>query len=91
MGIGINPGFNYKALTASGLVKTGAGVIGGFLVTASSSLTLKAWDNTSAATTVIFDTTGTVSANTYIPCPAAFSTGLYVTVGGTGSVTVLYL
>ena len=85
-----NEAYTPKVITASGLVCTGAGVLGGFLVSSSSSLTLKAWDALTATGTVIFDTTAAVTAPTFIRMPAGFTTGLYITIGGTGSVSVLY-
>ena len=42
----------YTNLSASALIKTGAGVVSGFIVNSHSSGTLKLWDNTSAATTL---------------------------------------
>lgn len=82
--------YKYKTLSASGLVATGDGVLIGILVSSSSSGTLKVWDNTSAATTVIVDTTDTITAPTFIAMPFAFSVGCYVTIGGTAKITVAY-
>jgi hypothetical protein len=79
----------YKNLSASALVRTGAGQLLGIFVASSSSGTVKLWDNTSAATTVIINTTS-VAAGTFYPVPATFSTGLYVTIGGTADITVFF-
>jgi hypothetical protein len=79
----------YKNLSASGLVRTGAGQLLGIFVASSSSGTVKVWDNTSAATTVIVNTTS-VSAGTFYPMPFAFNTGLFITIGGTADITVAF-
>lgn len=86
-------GITYEAytavpLSASGSAKTGAGVLGGILVGTSTSLTIKVWDNTSAAGTVIVETTAALTAGQFLRIPAAFSTGCFVTIGGTGTITV---
>lgn len=70
--------------TVSALVYTGPGRLIGILVTSSSSLTLKAWDALTATGTVLFDTTAAITAPAYIKFPANFSTGLFLTIGGTG-------
>lgn len=83
-------GLPYKALSASGLVKDGAGVLHLMLITASTALTVKLWDNTAASGTVIIDTMA-VNAGEEYDLPAQFTTGLYVTLGGTGTLTVFYV
>jgi len=81
---------SYKNLSASALVRTGAGnLLGIFVASASSTPTLKVWDNTSAATTIIVNTF-TPSAGTFYPIPAAFTNGLYVTISGTVDCTVMW-
>lgn len=83
-------------LTASGLVFTGAGQLGGWVVNScTAGATLKIWDNTSAATTVAFDTmTFTAAVNQgpdeTIIHPVKFTTGCYFTISGTMSVTPLF-
>lgn len=84
-----NPAKAGVPLAASGSVAVGDGQLVGFFVGSSSSLTLKLWDNTSAATNVLLDTTGTLSVGWY-PFPVNFNTGLYATFGGTGKVTFVY-
>jgi hypothetical protein len=81
---------NYKTLAASGQVKATDGELVGILVSTSTALTLKVWDSLSATGTAIVETTGTLSAGAYIPMPANFGTGCYVTIGGTGTITVFY-
>ena len=81
---------NYTNISASTLIKTGAGqLLGIFVASASSTPTLKVWDNTSAATTVLVNTF-TPLAGTFYPIPASFKTGCYVTVGGTVDCTVIW-
>ena len=82
-------GRSYSNLSASTLVKTGAGQVVGIFVASSSSGTLKLWDNTSAATTILVNTFSAVAA-TWYPLPFSFTVGLYVTVGGTIDCTVSY-
>ena len=82
---------NYNNISTSTLIRTGAGqLLGIFVASASATPTIKVWDNTSAATTVIVNTFTPV-AGTFYPIPANFSTGLYVTIGGTVDCTVFWL
>lgn len=78
--------------TASQLVKTGAGRFWGFIINSHTSGTLKFWDNTSAAATIILNTiTFAAGPDKWVlPVAISFSTGLYVTVGGTIDYTILY-
>lgn len=83
----------YTNISASALIKTGAGVISGGIVNSHSSGTLKLWDNTSAATTVLVNTI-TFAAGSGIPIQLPgdieFSTGLYATIGGTADITLFW-
>lgn len=81
----------YTNLTASALIKTGAGVIKGIVVNSHTNGTLKLWDNTSAATTVLLNTITFAAGPNFIKLPAVeFSTGLYATIGGTADITILW-
>lgn len=82
----------YTNLTASALVKTGFGKVAGFVVNSHTSGTLKLWDNTSAATTVITDTYTFPSGSQVVqfPEPISFNTGLYATIGGTANITLCW-
>jgi len=81
---------NYNNLSASGLVRTGPGqLLGIFVASASATPTIKVWDNTSAATTILVNTF-TPNAATFYPIPAVFGTGLYVTISGTVDCTVMW-
>jgi hypothetical protein len=78
-------------LSASELIHTGNGSVVGVVVNSHSSGTLKFWDNTSAATTVLFNTITLAAGERWIPLfDAGFETGLYLTIGGTADVTVIY-
>lgn len=78
----------YNNITASTLIRTGAtNLIGIFVASASATPTIKVWDNTSAATTVVVNTF-TPQAGVFYPIPASCVTGLYVTIGGTVDCTV---
>lgn len=80
---------NYKNLTASALVKTGTGRLVGMYVNSTSSGTIKFWDNTSGATTVINNTI-TPAVGYHNLGDIAFTIGLYATIGGTLDVTLHY-
>lgn len=84
---------NYTNIAASTLIKTGAGVVSGFIVNSHTSGTLKLWDNTSAATTVLMNTV-TFAAGSGIVVnfgsDVIFSTGLYATIGGTADITIFW-
>lgn len=80
----------YTNITASTLIRTGAGILVGMYVNSTSSGTIKFWDNTSAATTVINNTI--TPAIGYHPLGnAAFTTGLYATIGSTLDVTIYWI
>lgn len=78
---------NYTNLTASALVKTGFGRLKGMYVNSTTAGTIKFWDNTSAATTVINNTI-TPAIGYHNLGNVSFNTGLYATIGGTLDVTL---
>lgn len=81
----------YTNRTASALLVTGPGNIQGVVVNSHTSGTLKFWDNTSAATTVIFNTITLGATERWIPLfGAKFTVGCYLTIGGTADVTIIY-
>jgi len=81
----------YTNISASALIKTGAGVLKGIVVNSHTSGTLKLWDNTAGSGTVIFNTITFAAGPNFISLPAVeFSTGLYATVGGTADITLLW-
>lgn len=82
----------YTNITADTLIKTGFGKVAGFVVNSHTSGTLKLWDNTSAATTVITNTYTFPSGSQVVsfPEPISFNTGLYANIGGTVDLTIIY-
>lgn len=95
MGVTVDPnakrvagGDLYLNGSTSQLVKTGDGELIGIHVNSTTAGTIKLWDNTSAATTVLVNT---YSPNAgWNPMPFHFKTGLFITVGGTIDYTVSY-
>ncbi len=80
----------YKNITASSLIKSGDGVLRGMYVNSTNAGTIKFWDNTSGATTVINNTI-TPAIGYHNLGDVGFGTGLYATVGGTAlDVTLHY-
>lgn len=79
--------------TASALIKTGSGIVYGVTVNSHTSGTMKLWDNTSAAGTVLVNTfTFPSGSGVYrFPAPIEFYTGLYFTLGGTLDFTIHWL
>ena len=84
--------YKYTNLTATGLVKTGAGLVAGFIVNSHTSGTLKLWDNTSAATTTLMNTYTFPAGSSVVTFPnvIAFNVGLFATVGGTLDITLVW-
>lgn len=82
----------YANITADTAVKSGAGTFYGFIVNSHTSGTLKVWDNTSAATTVLMNTYtfAAGSSEHLFPMGISFNTGLYADIGGTVDITILY-
>ena len=80
----------YTNRTASVLIKTGEGVLGGiFVASASNTPTIKLWDNISAATTILVNTFTPSGATWYDFGDVVFTTGLYITIGGTVDCTIM--
>lgn len=78
-------------LSASALLKTGPGNLQGVVINSHSSGTLKFWDSLTAANTVIFNTITLAVGERWIPLfGAKFTTGCFLTIGGTADVTVIY-
>jgi hypothetical protein len=87
----------YTNITASALIKTGAGVLKGIIInSATSGATINLSDNTATAGTAIIGqwtlpTVGTSTLPVVMLLPAVeFSTGLYVTLTGTINITLLW-
>lgn len=91
----IQPIYSYgirNAISASTLIYTGAGNLQAVIVSSHSSGTIKFWDNTSAATTVLVDTyTYPAGSSTISFYGARFITGLYADMNSTTQkVTVVW-
>lgn len=81
----------YKNITATGLVETGAGTVVGIVVNSHTGGTIKLWDAVSAAVPVLFDTITLGVGERFVPLyGATFDTGLFVTIGGTANITLVY-
>lgn len=84
---------NVGPVSASGIVKSGAGRFSGFICTASSSGVVRLWDNTTATGTKILDSLA-VSAGQIITIPGGctpFANGLYLElVSGTATITPFF-
>lgn len=84
-------GLRYAQLSASGVVKVGAGVSHLILISSSAALNIRLYDNSAASGTVIIATIA-VEAKEEYDIPVEFLTGLYVEfVSGTGALTVFYV
>lgn len=77
----------YTNLSASALIKTGPGILRGMYVNSTSTGTIKFWDNTSAANTVINNTI-TPAIGYHNLGNVVFNTGLYATIANTLDVTL---
>lgn len=85
-----NAGFPL-AQSATGTVKTGAGVIMSIVCSASSSLVLDVYDGTSTSGTKIIDTLS-LAAGASVSINAVVASGIHVVVAsGSGKWTVIYL
>ena len=83
--------YTYKNLTASGQVKAGFGTVKGIIVASHTSGTIKLWDALTATTPVLINTMTLAVGERWIPLfDATFNTGLFVTIGGTADITVVY-
>jgi len=84
----------YKNTSTSVLVKTGYGRLRGIFVasvgTGQDAPTIKLWDNTSAATTVLVNTFSPATSTYYNMGDVAFGTGLYITLANTIDCTIFY-
>ena len=82
---------NSVTVTASGLVKTGPGIINAVIISSGVAVTVKLWDNTAASGPILLDTTAALTPLLTIPLNAGFVTGLFATITGTTpSVTLLW-
>lgn len=80
---------SYSNKSASALIKSGAGIFCGLFVASHSGGSYKLWDSTSAATTILVNTTTASTGYHWYP-ETRFDTGLYLTITNTADVTVFY-
>lgn len=82
----------YNNITSSTLIRTGTGKVHGFIINSNTSGTLKLWDNTSGAGTVIMNTYTFPAGSSVVTFPKSinFYTGLYATIGGTADITIIW-
>ena len=82
----------YTNISASALIKSGAGRLKGFIVNSHSSGKLKLWDNTAGSGTVILgEITFAAGSGLVFNLPdVEFSSGLYATVTNTADITIFW-
>lgn len=79
------------SLSGSGIVvPDGAARIVGVMVSTSTSLTLKFWDEKSGTGTVLMNTTAAITAPVFWPVKFSCTKGCFCTFGGTGTITVYW-
>ena len=82
---------DYKNLSASALVYTGAGTVSGVIVNSHTNGTLILRDALTATTPLIINTfTFPTGSGSYSLFGAKFLTGLYSTVGGIADITLVF-
>lgn len=84
-----NEQYQYKRLTASGLVKNGAGCGGGFIV-AQGQPTITVYNGTDTSGDLILNGMVVTASATPYPLPAVFTMGLYVVISGSADITFFY-
>jgi len=92
MPIAIIEGAKYKNLSASALVKTGAGKAIAIVVNSHTGGTIKLWDALTAVAPILVNTYTFATGSQVIPLYGAeFKIGLYATLSATADVTILYI
>lgn len=86
-------GVKYTNLTASAAIKATAGTFYGFIVNSHTNGTVKFWDQTTAAVPVMLNTITLAAGPGFYTFPKGigFNTALYLTIGGTADITVLWV
>lgn len=80
----------YSNISASALIKTGTGRLRGLFCASTTGGTLKLWDNTSAATTILVNTFSLTAATYYDMADVRFATGVYATITNAADITLFY-
>lgn len=91
MPIGNNNVGTYKAVSATGNIKNSSGALLGFFVSSSTALTVTLYDDAATGTTTPILATFTPATIGWFDLPASFVSGLYAVLGGTGTVTFVYV
>jgi len=86
----LNPNEQYsiQRLTASGLIRSGNGQLGGFLV-AQGTPTVTIYDNTAASGTILLNAM-VCAAGTSYPLPVALTIGAYAVISGACDISFFY-
>ena len=80
-----------KQITGSANIKSSQGALLQVIVSSASTGTLALYDDAATGTTVKLLDTMTITAGQSISIPIAFSNGLYAVIGGTASLTIVYV
>ncbi len=80
----------YKNLTATALVKEGAGTLHGIFVATTSSGTIKIWDAMSATAPILVNTFTPTAPGYYHMGQACFTRGLFITIANTIDCTIIF-
>jgi hypothetical protein len=78
-------------ITGSQNVKSGQGAILGVIVSGSTSGTLALYDSATTTTTSKLVDTIALTGGGVLPISLGFSAGLYAVIGGTASITIVYV
>lgn len=85
-----NPSYSHVRLTASGLVRNGAGNIGRVFCSSSSSGTLQILDDTTNSGAHIVINTFPLTAGQSYPFNGEMERGIYAVIGGTADISIEY-
>jgi hypothetical protein len=91
MKVGHKPSASHPTLTSSAAVAVGPGAVTGIFVSAASSTpTIKLWDNATAGSgTVLLDQFTPVAGTMYSFPDLAYNNGVFITIGGTVTCNVM--
>ena len=78
-------------ISASTLVKSSEGAILGIIVSSATNGTITLYDSATAATNNKIVDTLSVNSGNILPISLGFANGLYVVIGGTASLTIVYV
>lgn len=92
MGMMVKVGYKQVTNASNTLLKAGPAGLGGFTVVASTGASITVYDNTTNSGTILYTKSGLAVGEvvTFGNFLLAAGTGLYVVVGGTGTINVFY-